>query len=302
MIRTALLHNPEEKQTSYLTRERVADAASGEVQELDRDDMIQSLLYSLKQFGGEEGLGIVLDFADQLQAGRLPLPGEKTAQILLDTKIQQGKLGQITRKAEATQVDPEAYEAALRDARGGLLIKKPRQIAAIATLGSARLPDSVGVLTDLLGDKDPMTAGAAHTALACLMHPLPSESEFAAVLDRIFENPKKLKGKTMDGLMEFIRREVPKNPPYDKIFARQLAINIDDEAQTHQLNGAFRFKPESSAAAAKAAAGPGAPDSAAEPGEKPAGISALDRRMAQMQARREWLAGGRKGPEPKVEG
>ena len=61
------------------------------------------------------------------------------------------------------------------------------------------------------------------TALAQFMHPLPGEKEFCQFLIELLGQPKNLKGTALERLIEFIRREMPKNKPYDHLYARQVA-------------------------------------------------------------------------------
>ena len=302
MLRCALLHQ-EDPGKSQRFEETVVDAASGEIRPLDRDDLVHTLLYTVYKIGGEKGQALVLDYADQIQAGRLESPGKETLAFLTDIKMRHGKIGQVMHyeRPADMEMDHKALKNALADARGGMLTKKSTRIAAMAALGQARRAEGTLVLLEGLGDKDAMIASAAHTALAQFMRPLPKETDFSEFFGALLEKPGMLKGRLLERLLEFIRKEVPKNPPYDRLYERQVEIAIDDGALGHQLRAA---------AARPSPPGRQAEDGAGEGGSKTAGaenpdgaagggLTDLDKRRAYMQARREWIAGGKLGTPPK---
>jgi hypothetical protein len=301
MIRTALLHN--EDATPNHLREQVMDVGSHTPKSLDRDDMIDTMVRALIQIGGEPGRQVALGLADQIQSGRVPNPGGKTSAVLLDFKMKHG--GDIQKPAVKAEARVEVSERELKgligDAKGGLLTKLPKQIMAIAQLGQTRDPKAVPALMELLGHKEPMVASAAHTALAQFVQPLPGEFDYSEFLDKIFEQQKLLKGVVLERLLEFIRAEIPKNPPYDKLFKKSLEIGLDDEALLHQFRAAAR-KVEKKPVQENGAEG-GEPEGGAQ-GDDPLGSAhrtELDRKRDFLLRRKEWVANGRKGPEPKME-
>jgi hypothetical protein len=182
MIRCAI-HHQDEPSKSKLFSEKKFDVASGELRELDRDDLVHTLFYTLRQVGPDQSIKIILDYADQVQAGRLAAPGQQTINFLLDHKLKYGALDKVAEYQPDVPLDEKEFKSALSDARGGLLTKKTTRIAAMVILGQSRRPEAVTVLLDGLGDKDSMISSAAHTALAQFLHPVPSEKKFAEFLD-----------------------------------------------------------------------------------------------------------------------
>jgi hypothetical protein len=301
MIQCALTHEDEE-QRSRLLDEKVRDAATGQIRDLDRDELVHGMLYSMMHFGGEDGTQAALEYAEQLQAGLITSPGPKTTALLFDVKLKRGKIGASSARAAApSQVDEKTLRAALADARGGLFSRKAKRIAAMALLGRSRAPEAVPVLVEALGDKDVLVSSAAHTALGRFMTPPPTETAFRVFWEAALERPKLLKGQVLEKLMEFIRRQVPKNPPYNAIYAQQVDAMIEDGALLHCLRGAI-----ARARAAKPLDEVANVFDAGQPSEPPphgAAVplgprSELDRRREYMQARRNWLDSGKKGPPP----
>lgn len=294
MIRCALLH--EEDQRGEMYREKVRDAATGTMNELDRDDLVHTLVHTLIKVGDREGLNVALDLADQMQAGRIPNPGEKTSTILLDTKMEHGEIDEVNRRAERVELDAKEWNQAYSDAGGGLFTSKSKQIAAIAKLGQTRDPDAIEVLLEALGDKDPLVTSAAHTALAQYMHPLPDEEEYTRILNELLAKPKILKGRLLDNLIHFLRTEAPKNKPYDGIFARQVFALIEDEELRFRVETAIK-KPNTTGEPATEEAS-SSDTSDAKPTLDVPPVSMLDRKREYLQARKAWIEGGKKGDPP----
>lgn len=307
MVRCALTYTEDPKRRQ-LMQDRVRDLATGEVRELDRDDLVHSLFYTMLQVGGHQGLRVVLDYAEQMQAGRIEPPGDKTASLLFDTRMKhqvdverERESGPSSEDADAGElVDPKTFRAALSDARGGLFKSTARRIAAIATLGKSRDPDAIPVLIEGLGDKDMMVASACHTALGQFMLPLPDEGEFTTFWETALGRPKLLKEPTIERLRLFIAREMPKRPPYRGLFERQLESMLEDKALIHRLKGALHVEAD----AGKNGGGKleilsdtGKSDKVRITSGEQA-RSDLDRRRDYMLARKAWIDGGKKGPPP----
>lgn len=289
MIRIALMHQDNGRQ-SKLLQEQMLDPASGRLRELDRDDLIHTMLHTLYQIGGRDGLNIIMDFADQVQAGRIDMPGPRTSDILVNTKLKHGKMGEATRRAKASKISASELRKLMSEARGGLFSKRPTRISAIARLGQARRPDALKVLLECLADKDPMISNAAQTALAQYFHPLPDEREYNAILDGLFAHPQLFKKTDLrEAFLEFARREFPKKPPYDKILERQLEVSFDDENMKRTIHTMALTTYERGLDSWNEESG-----EAASPQE-----TSLDRKRAYLQARREWIAGGKQGEPPK---
>ncbi len=282
MVRVAFLHREDPRQ-AQLMGEKIRDAATDQMRPLDRDDVIHTLLYTIQKIGNQAGTSLLLEFADQVQAGRLESPGTQTNGLLLDVKLKDGSLGEVSRRAEPTPapaVDEAQWRAALSTANGWLLTPREKRIAAMVLLGQSRRPEAVPVLLRQLGARDRMVASSAHAALAVFLNPLPALSDYEDFLLRILENQQQLKGQLLDRLIEFIGREIPKRPPYDRVFERALESSIDDGQLLHRLRAAMR----------RDAPAPPRPElqvkSVESPAEAPSQLSELDRRRAQFHARK----------------
>lgn len=304
MIRCAMLYQEETGPQAKLFEEKMVDAATGKLRDLDRDDLVHTLFYTLHRIGGEQGIKIILEYADQIQVGRLTTPGPQTLNFLVDIKLKHGRLDKATQLAQTAEMGEKELKGLLSDARGGLLTKKMTRIAAMAALGQARRPEAVGILLEALGDKDPIIATAAHTAMAQFMRPVPSEKLFCEFLDSVLERPGALKGRLLERLLEFLRMEVPKNQPYDRLLKRQVEIALDDGELAHRIRGAASWE----AAEAKRKGHVELMDETKQAleavlseergGALSLSLSKLDQRRAYLEARRLWIANGKIGDPP----
>lgn len=318
MIETVFLKADEPSST--LLKEKVRDAASGEMRELDRGEVLHALLYALEEIGGERGQASLLEFADRVQAGQLQALGDGASKILFEAKRRAGSIGKIATAAADPGADvPESdVAAATKTARGGFFVKPAQQIAAIATLGRAVRPESLPTILGCMTAKDPMVRAAAESALRAFATPLPDPVRFDRILEYLLLDEGALAGHALDVVLDLARKSFPKRPPYDGVFERR-AREMNDGALAHRLRVAMKPAEAPSTTLEslektpeRAGAGAGGGGGGSRGGEelaipeKPrAGLSPtglpltpLDLKMKYMQERQKWIAGGKKGPPP----
>lgn len=294
MARTVLLFGEDEVKNPLLD-EKVMDAVSGQYADLNRDDLVHSILSALKEIGGEEGLAVILHVADEVQSGQLSAPGGQTAALLVDVRIKQGSMAVSRTSMKEIPVDKKALKKALSEAKGGLFSKTPTRVAAIARLGTMKAMEAVPLLVKLLGEKELIYSSAAYTALSQYFRPLPIDADFSEILDAMLADPARLKGAFLERFLEFIRRELPKRPPYDRLIDRQIEAAVEDPQLAHCLRGAA-VAPDIT----KSAGEDHATESGGE-GPMASGDStrtAMDQRREYMLARKAWVDGGKIGQPP----
>ena len=151
-----------------------------------------------------------------------------------------------------------------------------------------------------------MIATSAHTALAAFLHPLPPESDFEAFVMNFFEDSSVMKDRTLERMLDFIRREMPKRNPYGRLFARQVEICVEDEELAHRLKGAILEADQSGTETAAEELRPveretnpasGIAEPGASPGPSELRITDLDRRRAEFRARKQQRELRRPGAE-----
>jgi hypothetical protein len=267
---------------------------------LDRDEVLHTLLFTAEKIGGEAGQRLLLGYADQAQAGQLHAPGDGTASFLFEIKRKYGTVGRReTALAEpAETVSKEELEKALAQAKGGLFSNRQKQIAGLAVLGRARDAETIPTILGSLHSRDPMVSGAAETALAQFLVPVPAPRDYERFLLELFGEPKLLRGEGLDRLLLLIGRSFPKRPPYDGLFQKYASQLIEDGALLHRLKGAIVI-PET-AAASGSADGTGASGDRSDAAPKAKGrvLTDLDRKREYLLKRQEWIRGGKRGPAP----
>lgn len=295
MTRTAFAQD-ERGDAGSILAEQVGDAASGKARPLTRDDVLHSLIFSLSKTGGEPGKRVLLQIADQVQAGQLPTPGSEISAILAGAKREAGTLG----KLEAAPVEDEAavseaeFKEALSQARPGLLKKAAKRIPAIAMLGRSRRPEGLHVLIECLGDKEMLVYRAAETALIQYVTPPPAPANYEPFLLKFFEDEKAIRGALLERMLELITRNFPKREPYSDIFRRSVGRYISDGPTGHRLNACMVQGPAgASIAKDSAAGGAGEPPSPFE-----ARMAEMEKKKAYLDKRRAWIESGKQGPPP----
>lgn len=295
MARTAFAHD-DRSSTGSLLAEQVGDPASGTSRALTRDDVLHALIYALEKTGGEAGRRVLLQFADQVQAGQVAPPGNEIASILTRVKREAGTLGTIEvapPEAEAG-VTEEEFREALSAARPGLLKKPVKRIPAIAQLGRSRRTDGLHVLLECLGDKDALVFNAAETALTQCVTPPPPPEKFEPFLLALFADEKLVRGAALERLIDVITRSFPKREPYSEIYRRSVGRYIGDELTAHRLKACMNVGPAAQAGANGVAEGEGGEEKSAYESR----MAQMDRKREYLEKRRMWIASGKKGPAP----
>lgn len=301
MIRASFMDGGGEK--DRLLKERVQDAATGEMRELNRDDIIHTLLFTLDKIGGESGQRIVRGYADQVQAGQLASPGQATSSFLVQMKRRAGSFGQREAPAEPEEkIDAKEIEKAFSQAKGGLLSNAKAQIMGLATLGRARQPETIPAVLSCLASKEVTVAKAAETALTHFVVPPPNPIQYQAIILHLFENKKLLRDPALERLINVISRSFPKLPPYDEIYRKHVSMEFEGGPEKFRLASAIALPKE--AAPLASANGEGgeeggerAPAEARLPTAEDK-LDALQLKREYLEKRRAWIKSGKHGPAP----
>ncbi len=302
MVRTVILQSDTAGEM-YLLKEKVRDAATGELRDLDRDEMLHTLLFTLEKIGGEAGRRVLLGVADQVQAGQIISPGDNTSSFLFEMKRKYGTVGKRETSLEEPreEIPGEEVATAIKEAKGGFFAKPQKQVAALALLGRARRPESLPAVLTCLQSKEAIVYHAAATALAHFVNPLPSSKDYGAMIEGLLSEPKLLGDAALERLIEIMTKHFPKRAPYDAVFRRKVEEMITDGATAHRLNGAILI-PEEPARNVDDAQETDSEESGEkkEPAMKIGGLplTDLDRKRQYMIQRQAWIRGGKRGPAP----
>jgi hypothetical protein len=345
MIQTAALYSAA-RENEY-GREQTWDPATETYVALDREPILESLVYAVVQTAENEmaktgRAGEAVQFLERLfervRVGDLPPLGEKASKVLFDghKKIGDKKLLPTSAlrqvSAEEASAPTGAHDAAVPKPepltpdqksrllkqleKGGLFPMKRRhnKIIAMQQLAAGGALDALPTIIELLLDKDALVGAAAGTALIEYTKPghPPDVTRQAVVLMA------KTLARAGFNLQKPLRQAMAqmnlRRDPCRKALAAVLKSD-DNMGLAYELSQIMGFSgPEEAYQAivgetslmAEPGSGPirkaVAEDGQISGGGIPTGVkqlSALDEKRRQLEARRAWIAGGKKGPEPR---
>jgi HEAT repeat protein len=327
MLFNTALHDDTKK--SEYVKQTVYDSATESQQELTKDQVIASLAYALDKIEGDEAKQAMADMFQQIQSGQLPQPGPETSAILMRAHMdkqrqsgqatmapggQPGSTGQISTGTGNTRVEPtqvtEEDMHLIDDLKARYLMaakRRQKKVAAMNALANRKITPAVATIVAHVDDSDPIIASAAQMALQDFAQPPVAQQSLDTLYDSVLDgieqgmNPAKVK------LGELLEKLGPRRSPLrDKISARlkqggqDLAARAVLEKLTGDAAGGGPVHKRSTVEMDEEKLGAAASYMPKAGGTGAGGmISDLDKKRAYMQARQEWIRGGKRGPEPK---
>jgi hypothetical protein len=328
MLFNTALHDDTKK--SEYVKQTVFDATAGAQQDLTKDQVIAALAGALEKIDSDEARQAMSDMFQQVQNGQLPQPGPETAAILVKAHMAAQKAsGQATmapggpqfasRGAGSTAADtgpaptPVSEEDLqfIEDLKSRYLFasnRRAKKVAAMNALGNRKIAAAASVIVPHVNDSDAIIASAAQMALQDMtQQPVARQTQetvYRAIIDGIESGDNVLKVK----LGEVLTKMGPTRPPLSEV--------LEKAAARESLPPAARAVLEKVMAGPGAAGGPAHKRQPVVMDEQKLGaaagympsaggtkgaefVSDLDKKRAYMQARQDWIRGGKRGPEPK---
>jgi hypothetical protein len=181
--------------------------------------------------------------------------------------------------------------------------RRAKKVAAMNALAQRKITPSVRIIVPHLVDADPMIAAAAMTALTDMGTGLggtPLEHVHRDLVAAIETGENPVKVKAAEVLMKLGPKRSPLKERLEKL-AGKPDLNVAAKSIVARLLGVPPPAPSRAIAATEldpqklGAAAKFMPKSAGKAGTI---ITDLDKKRAYMQARQEWIRGGKRGPEP----
>lgn len=315
LLMNTFLHDDTKPQSAYM-KETVLDTATDERSEISRDKVLASLIYAVDKIGGDEAQEILADIFEQIQAGRLPKAGPETSDILVQASMRNKKrAGQALSMPGAQPAGDGAAGASgasqaqvgendlqlLRELEASYLIQSKRRakkVSAMAQLAQRKFAAAIPVIVPHLTDKDPIVASAALTSLMDFgsgSSPAPVQSRLHEELFRamvgsdnalrvkVAEVLKKInpgRSPLKERLAEFAKQEMP-------LPARAIVSSLVASSAPPKIVGAE--------------VGNGGDEDGGGGAKEGAAVSQLEKKRMFLLARQEWIRGGKRGQEPKME-
>lgn len=298
-------------------QEHYWDSSTETRQVLGKDKIAATLVYALSKIGGIKADCILADIYEKIQSGHYTMPGEETAEMIFKAhsriESESKEKGENVCAATIPADAPAAYDVddAIRALTKFYLFtgadkKRLKKIAALQLLGRAKSPDAIKPIIAQLKDSDPLVASAAASALIeyntppmppLLLHEflrnliLEWDSAPSLLKRKIEDIINKLRA-DRDAMKNRIRQvvEMEREPKVrfamEKIFAAQITTQtVEQKQETNQANGSTK-----STLPAPKSTNP-----------LTARLSELEQKRLYLEARKKWIAGGKKGDPPKPE-
>lgn len=331
MLFNTALHD-DTKRSEYV-KDTLTETATGSRQELTKDQVIASLVGALEKIDSDDARQAMSQIFQQIQGGQLPQPGPETAALLLKGHMaaqkaagRQTMAGGRARKTGAPSVtgdgaadDGEAVAPAqvtevdlkyMEDLKARFFMaskRRAKKVAAMNALAQNKISAAAPLIVPLVNDGDAIIASAAAMALQDLVQPPVAassvEAVYRAILDGVATGGNALKVK----LGEVLVKMKPGRAPLKGMIETALGQGDLDVAGRAVLERVLNAPGATGGPVHKREAGPLDEDKlggAAAYMPKAGGdksseyLSDLDKKRAYMQARQEWIRGGKRGPEP----
>lgn len=301
-------------------RETVWDPANEQRVPLTPDRVISSLVYGLKEIGGDQALGVLREFQKQIQMGRVRHAEKETIAILAEAvgmpgggeaggaSEEVGETGAATPDRPAG-IDPADIRKLIKDVTGSHLFsgaakRAEKKISALVQLGNLTPDEALDPIFEALGDKDSMVQAAAVTALCEYAAPGKPGYLFEDVMQKLEEAFSHKSSNVREQAPRLLKALGPHRPEVRKRVA-QIAKSLTRNEDKLRLKRAVETAGLEEAVQDARPGGINTPDPEEEgPADAvPAGggdgrLEQLEAKRAYFEARRQWVAGGKKGDPP----
>ncbi len=285
------------------------DPSDQQKKPLDKDKIISSLLYAVSNNCGNTGEDLLQRIYNQIQAGRLINPGSETAKILVKFAKKESKKPQPESGKEDEELqkisskDLADIEEAIEILNSRFFLKskdtrRREKIRALQILGNLKPIDVIPLMIKQVEDGDILVRSAAVSALSSYGEVTTSSKIFrifiSEVLDHITKVPVEVKAELMKMLINL-------NP------GRKIFFEILTELKNTSTGRAARLELEKLLEIAEENSGKSGQilksgDSDISPvsskQKTPEAISDVEKKRLYLEARRAWIAGGKKGKPP----
>lgn len=329
----------EDSAASRYSRETFYDSTDGERKPITSRMVMAALIYGVNSIGGLKAEEILLEIYHRIRDKEIPQPGDEATKILYNVHLKvEGDNGTV-RPEGAPTFDKPGDEAVDGPALGMIDIvppedigeciktlgkrfifqktkKRAAKIPAIQAIASARAIEGVDALLDLLTDDDPYIEAAVINALKEFGGPKAPVASMKALLAHCVMRLEKIRPAARNQIVDVLTRMNPSRPAMKEALMMELSRaapgskthhairrvieqseamggmaslvgSHDSEIEYHDLGGAEDIQSYS-------------PETAGGGASRPSGgINALEAKRQYFEERRAWIAGGKKGQEPK---
>lgn len=294
------------------------DTAEEKKKPLDKDKLISSMLFAVKKIGGKKADDLLYKIYKQVQAGSLPSLGSESAKILVDANMKRAPDKPADENAEPEPFGEKSITMSpgiqIADAIDALKsryflkskdTKRREKIKALQTLGTLKPVEAVKLILKELEESDMLIRSAAISALMEYGSINTPPQILKNFIYAIFEY---LPNCQVEVKAEIIKILIKLNPARKDIY-NALKFLEDTEIGKKSRMDLDRLIRNAEEAMSQSSTPFDTPentggDATGKPEiqktKPPETISELEKKRIYLEARRQWIAGGKKGtpPEP----
>ena len=289
--------------------ETIWDPAARERAPLTPDKLLAALVYSLGAVGGPEAKRALEAIRDRIASGKARPPGPETLRQLEkhvglpDQRPAHDPRSSSAKVPRREPADPKEVAQLVKALTGSHLLasaqkKAQIRIQALARLGQILPPEAMEAVKERLSDKNIMVRSAAVATYAAYAAPGEPPEMLAKVFESIATGFRSEDEDTRRAAASLLKELGPHRPDVRRRVAA-LAETLDRAADKDRLRRML-----DAAGFAQAPLQPASVEAGGERDEnlrvtQTTRVDRLAERQACFKARQQWIAGGRKGEEPK---
>ena len=298
-------------------KEHYWDAITESRQVLNKDKIASTLIYALNKIGGTRADCVLADLYEKVQAGHFIIPGDETGEMLFKAHERLSAASKTEEKNVCTDVIPaggvseKELGKALKSLKRIYLFssakaKRFKKVAALQTLGQAKdpKPKTIQSIIAYLKDPDSLIAAAASAALVDYNTPPMQVNILSPFLHALFREWNTASPKLRKKIEDILRKLRPERD----IMRKNIRTAIDGEKEPRVRFAMEKFfAPSILTPAVSVRLTPPPEEEGTSEGKKetPAPLmnklDLLEQKRLFLEARRRWIAGGKKGEPPKPE-
>lgn len=327
MLFNTALHDDTKK--SEYVKQTVFDAASESQQELTKDQVIASLAFALDHIDSDEARQAMADMYQQIQTGQLPQPGPETSEILMKAFMaEQRTAGRATMAgggSGAASVSSTGKDSVppthvteddlqfIEDLKARYLMaakRRAKKVAAMNALANRKIAAAVKIIIPHVTDSDAIIASAAQMALQDFAQPPVARQSLETLYDDLLDAVEQADNAVKVKIGELLVKMWPgRSPLKEKIAGRMSRAGLPPAARAvlEKVSGSGGAAGAGGLAHGRGGVAMDEEKLGSAAGYMPTAggkkgaefVSDLDKKRAYMQARQDWIRGGKRGDEPK---
>jgi len=298
-------------------KEHYWDAVTESRQVLSKDKIASTIIYALNKIGGNRADCVLADLFEKVQAGHFIIPGDETGEMLFKAHERISATSKPEEKKVCTgvsttgSISEKEIGKVLKSLKRNYLFssaktRRLKKIAALQTLGQAKdlKPKTIRSIIACLKDPDSLIAAAASAALVDYNTPPMQVNMLSPFLHAIFREWNTASPNLRRKIEEVLRKLRPERDIMRKNI--RIVVNSERDPRVRFAMEKF-FAPSILTLAVSAKTEPlfGEEVKSEEKKEVPPPpmnrLDLLDQKRSFLDARRRWIAGGKKGEPPKPE-